>query len=125
MEILPYLPEEDREDVETVLRAGLRDQERYASELTPPEHEGFVDEWWRRLREALEHGPEGCWVAVEQDHVIGFMWTSLVREWPFPYMIVDQLDVHVAMLLLECVHDEARIVGAVLDEENLDRPVLH
>jgi ribosomal protein S18 acetylase RimI-like enzyme len=93
VEILPYSPEEDRAAVEAVVRAGLRDQERYAAQLTPPEDQGFMDEWLRRLAVALERGPEGCWVAMEQGRVVGFMWTSLVREWPFPYMTVDQLDV--------------------------------
>lgn len=93
VEILPYSPEEDRAAVEAIVRAGLRDQERYAAQLTPPEDAGFVEEWLRRLRRALELEPEGCWIAAEGDQVVGFMWTSLVREWPFPYMTVDQLDV--------------------------------
>lgn len=92
-EIFPY-HEDDRAQVDAILEAGLRDQEAHAAGSAPPENEGFVAEWRRRLDEALKRDPESCWVAEEGNQVAGFMWAPIVRRWPFPYMSVDQIDVH-------------------------------
>ncbi|MCX6024287.1 MAG: GNAT family N-acetyltransferase [Chloroflexi bacterium] len=91
--IFPY-QDDDQPQVDAILAAGLSDQEAHAAGITPPETEGFVAEWRRRLDNALNNDPESCWVAEEDDEVVGFMWAPIVRRWPFPHMTVDQIDVH-------------------------------
>jgi ribosomal protein S18 acetylase RimI-like enzyme len=99
MEISQYQVR-DRDTVLQVLRLGLKDQERYAALLDPPEDNGFFEREWREHEDGLTQEPDNWWVARDRSRptptggIAGILWMRYPTDRLGPYATVREIDVH-------------------------------
>jgi ribosomal protein S18 acetylase RimI-like enzyme len=120
MEIQRYRAQ-DRDAVLGVFRLGLKDQERYARLVVPPENEGFFQQEWREHEEGLAQEPENWWVTHDGSTVTGILWMRYPIGSSGPYASVREIDVHpehrnsgIGALLLKHAEQLARSTDAVM-----------
>lgn len=93
MQIRPY-EHKDRKVVLEIYRSALKDQERYAGLVSPPEDDGFFEREWREHENSLRRQPKNWWVAHDGKNIVGILWMQYLTDSLGPYASVREIDVH-------------------------------
>ena len=70
----------DQEAVLSLLKEGLRIQEKYAAAIDPPEDVGFLTEEWEEHAAGLQQFPEEWWVYERNEKIIGLIWIRFLSD---------------------------------------------
>jgi GNAT superfamily N-acetyltransferase len=111
----------DRTAVLEVLCLGLRDQERFAALIAPPENDGFFEREWREHEDGLAQEPENWWVVHDESTITGILWMCYPTASLGPYATVREIDVHpgvrnkgIGTLLLKHAEELSRSTDALM-----------